>query len=124
MLPSLNAEWGFYGTMATAHPGHEAAAWQAAFSALEAVAGPGTPPEAVRFFLDGRYGRHFADDVLNAWGGSAEAAVAEAVARWQGWRLSSRTAKEMGIPRLFVGRPLLEALLVYAEVAIECSLEA
>ena len=55
----------------------------------------------IRDFLDSRMGRHFADDVVgNMMGGNidSETAIKSAIRRWQGWRISRRTAREEGIP--------------------------
>ena len=55
----------------------------------------------MRDFLDSRHGRHFADDVANELadtGKSLEAAIAAAIARWQGWRIGRRTARDDGVP--------------------------
>jgi hypothetical protein len=63
-------------------------------------AATGATPEAVRDLLDSRHGRHFADDVASELSGTKvpEDAVAAAIARWQGWRISRRTARDEGIP--------------------------
>jgi hypothetical protein len=97
ILATRNQPWGFFGTieMTGADP---IPAWNAA-SALIGAATNATP-EAVRDFLDNRHGRHFADDVASelAVSGKLEDAVAAAIARWQGWRIGRRTARDDGIP--------------------------
>jgi hypothetical protein len=61
-LPSRNEAWGFFGAIR-----HFAEPHQAWALAMEAAARTtGCPEEAVRDFLDSRYGRHLADDVINA----------------------------------------------------------
>ena len=55
----------------------------------------------IRDFLDSRMGRHFADDVAGALGcgvASSEAAIAAAIRKWQGWRISRAIEREDGIP--------------------------
>ncbi len=92
---SENEGYGFYGTMSL--DGCADAAWAAAMSAI--VAETGAEPEYVRAFLDGIWGRHFADDVLCFLRHmSLDQAVTAAIARWQGWTLGRRTRRELGIP--------------------------
>jgi hypothetical protein len=72
----------------------------------------------VRDFLDSRHGRHFADDVANglAKGWMLEAAIDAAVARWMGWSIGRRTARETGIPR---GLPYLMGLATHFQILAE-----
>ena len=55
--------------------------------------------EAAQHFLDSRYGRHLADDVVNALVGRLElpAAIDSAVARWMRRRVDSRIQNELGM---------------------------
>ena len=64
---------------------------------------------------DSRHGRHFADDVANglARGDTLEGALHAAVARWQGWRIGRRTARETGIP---AGMPQLTGYAIHFEI--------
>jgi hypothetical protein len=57
--------------------------------------------EAARDFLDSRYGRHLADEVVNALVGRLElpAAIDSAVARWMRRRIDSRIQDELGTPK-------------------------
>ena len=75
----------------------------------------GCSPDATRAFLDSRYGRHFADEVSNhlAAGNALASAINAATATWMGWRISSRTAHETGIPR---GLPYLTGYVLHAEI--------
>jgi hypothetical protein len=61
----------------------------------------GCPDEAVRDFLDSRYGRHFADEVANGLGAGRDLATAidEAIERWLQQRIDARIERELGIPR-------------------------
>jgi hypothetical protein len=56
--------------------------------------------EAAQHFLDSRYGRHLADEVVNALIGRLElpAAIDSAVAHWMRRRIDSRIQDELGIP--------------------------
>lgn len=111
--PTRNTEWGFCGTMS--HSGDAAAAWPIAFRAIcEAT---GCDGETARDFLDSRYGRHLADDVVNALAtGTLAEAVAATTARWMGWRISARTSRQTGIPR---GLPYLTGFVLHVGVEAE-----
>jgi hypothetical protein len=99
ILRSRNEAYGFFGTMqlAGADPMQS---WTAASAMI--VAETDTSAEAVRDFLDSRYGRHFADDVVSelakAGPDKLEEAIEAAIGRWQGWRISRRTFRDEGIP--------------------------
>jgi hypothetical protein len=99
ILPSRNEAWGFFGTMQFAGV-DPTASWNAASAMIAAETD--AAPEAVRDFLDSRHGRHFADDVVSELAKAAprriEEAIAAAIARWQGWRISRWTARDEGIP--------------------------
>lgn len=112
-LPPTNTEWGFYGTVA--HSSDAAAAWPIAFWAICETTG--CDGETAREFLDSRYGRHFADDVVNALATHTLAdAIAATTARWMGWRISVRTSRETGIPR---GLPYLTGFVLHAGIEAE-----
>ena len=115
ILPTRNQPWGFFGTveMTGADP---IPAWNAASAMIGAATN--ATPEAVRDFLDSRHGRHFADDVASnlATSGNPEAAIAAAIARWQGWRISRRTARDDGVP---AGLPYLTGWIGHFQVLDE-----
>ena len=62
ILESQNKEYGFYGTAALHGRGKVGAKWKAAFLWV-AAAMPSWSPEDIRNFLDGRPGRHLADQL-------------------------------------------------------------
>ena len=62
ILESQNKEYGFYGTAALHGRSKVAAKWKAAFLWV-AAAMPSWSPEDIRNFLDGRPGRHLADQL-------------------------------------------------------------
>ena len=113
-LPTQNDTWGFWGTMDQ----HAATAWPLAFTAVQTATG--AEFEAVRAFLDSRYGRHFADDVLNGLhrGQDLAAAVASAVTTWMGWRIGRQTSRSTGIPQ---GWPHLVGYVHQAELEAEAA---
>ena len=100
ILPTRNEAWGFFGTMQLAGA-DSMQSWNAA--SVMIAAETEAAPETVRDFLDSRYGRHFADDVLCALtdlgAHRLEEAIEAAVVRWQGWRIGRQTSREEGIPR-------------------------
>lgn len=110
-IATQNEDWGFYGAMA--HHADPAEAWDIAFPAVASASG--SSEEAVRDFLDSRWGRHFADDVANglAAGQRLPAAIAGAVARWMGWRTGKCEERDYQIPR---GLPMMVGLVWYFEV--------
>lgn len=122
ILPTRNAEWGFFGTIDRVENGPEAAqAWGIAFTAIARATQ--VSPEGVRDFLDARQGRHFADDVANGLvtGQPIAAAIEAAVTRWMGWRVDRRMAREAGIPR---GLPYLTGLVTHFEILSEAEPDA
>ena len=107
-----NDAWGFFGTM------NEDAktAWPIAMTAISDATYQ--PLESVRLFLDSRYGRHFADDVLIEMlqGHSVKQAIEVAVTRWMGWTIGLQTSKQYGIPK---GLPYLTGFVIHCEVTDE-----
>ncbi len=104
-LPSQNETFGFFGTI-TNCPHRDcpsAEVWALAFSLIADATHADSEDEmiGIRDFLDSPMGRHFADDVVGSMTGcsiDSEAAIKSAIRRWQGWRISSRTEREEGIP--------------------------
>ena len=78
-----NESWGFWGSMEA----DAAEAWRIALPAI--VRTVGVSPEGARAFLDSRFGRHFADDVLNQMhqGRSLPEAIEAAITQWMHWRI-------------------------------------
>lgn len=113
-LPTRNADWGFHGTIR--HHADPDAAWPIASQAIARATQASA--EGVRDFLDSRHGRHFADDVANglAKGKALEAAIDAAVARWMGWTIDRRMAREHGIPH---GLPYLMGLATHFQILAE-----
>ena len=111
---TTNPGWGFYGTIG--HHGDPEVAWPLAMNFI-ADATSCTNDE-VRAFLDSRHGRHFADDVANELtaGKIIADAIEAATARWMGWRISIRTARDTGIPR---GLPYLTGFVMHAAIEAE-----
>ena len=64
ILESQNKEHGFYGTAALHGRREVNAKWETAFSWVAAVM-PSWSPENIRDFLDGRPGRHLADQLYD-----------------------------------------------------------
>lgn len=113
-LKTENEAYGFYGTMRLDDCAD--AAWDIAMRAVGKDTG--ASPEAVRAFLDSRWGRHFADDVHCFLGRvPLERAIEDAIVRWNGWKLGPRTRKELGIPTLMrYLSGMVYAAAVYAEI--------
>jgi hypothetical protein len=112
--PSANEDRGFFGTMQ--HSGADPMqSWNAASAMIAAATDASV--EAVRDFLDSRYGRHFADDVMSeltkAGPEKLEDAIEAAIARWQGWRIGRRTSRDEGIP---AGLPYLTGWVGHFEI--------
>ena len=104
-----NEAWGFWGTMDQ----HAAAAWPLAMTAISNATHQ--PLDSVRFFLDSRHGRHFADDVHNGihTGLGLERAIDAAITRWMGWKIDRTTARDHGIPK---GLPYLTGFVGLYEI--------
>jgi hypothetical protein len=111
-----NEAWGFWGTMNE----QAAAAWPLAMTAISGATGE--PLDTVRAFLDSRFGRHFADGVLDqmharrALGDAIDAATRE----WMGWTIGRQTSKDYGIPR---GLPYLTGFVIHCGI-VEAELAA
>ncbi|MDP1525266.1 MAG: hypothetical protein Q8M20_05615 [Rhodocyclaceae bacterium] len=109
---SQNDAWGFVGSLNE----HAGAAWPIAMTAISDATHQ--PLESVRLFLDSRYGRHFADDVLNEMlhGSELASAISQATQRWMGWTIGYQTSKQYGIPK---GLPYLTGFVIHCEIVEE-----
>ena len=107
-----NDAWGFFGTMNE----HAKAAWPLAMHVIADATNQSL--DAVRIFMDSRYGRHFADSVLDQMhhGADLDAAIAAATQQWMGWTIGRITSKEYGIPR---GMPYLMGFVIHCEITDE-----
>ena len=74
----------------------------------------GCSDEAVRAFLDSRYGRQFADEVASGVRGRRElaAAIDGVVERWMELRINPLIEREIGIPQ---GLPYLTGFVMMRE---------
>jgi hypothetical protein len=74
--------------------------------------------QAVRDFLDSRYGRHFADEVAMGFCGGPDLprAIDEAIGRWMDRRIDAAIESELGIPK---GLPYLTGFVCMQEVLLE-----
>lgn len=106
---TCNPAWGFWGTIKA----DKDQAWSAAITHISEVTQQ--PPEAVRAFLDSRYGRHFADEVNNGLfkGQPLQDAIHTATHRWMEWRITRRINKDHGIP---LGLPYLTGFVIHCEI--------
>ena len=107
-----NTEWGFWGTLNE----HAEAGWPIAMATISEATG--CDLDATRAFLDSRYGRHFADSVLNylSKGHPLKTAIKAATQEWMGWKIGRVTAKEYGIPR---GLPYLTGFVTHCGIIDE-----
>jgi len=107
-----NEAWGFWGTM----DAHAQTAWPIAMNAIAAATGQ--PLEAVRAFLDSRFGRHFADEVLKHMhaGHALHDAIHAATRQWMGWTIGRRTSRDYGIP---CGLPYLTGFVIHCAITDE-----
>ena len=113
-LTTTNTAWGFWGTIAqNADP---AAAWELAMEKVSEATG--LREAAVRTFLDTRYGRYFADEVIKhlTAGEDVEIAIGAAVEIWMSWITGPRMARATGFPE---GMPYLTALIRKVQVGAE-----
>ncbi len=109
-LPATeNPDWGFWGTMDK----HADKAWPLAIKIIGQTTG--LEPEAVRAFLDSRYGRHFADEVHNALFAKKplQQAIETTAAKWMHYKMRPSMLREMDIPR---GLPYLTSLIVHCDI--------
>ena len=114
ILPSQNEARGFLGRIQPYADSHQA--WVLAMTAIANTTG--CSDEAVRAFLDSRYGRRFADEVANGLIGRLElpAAIESAIGRWMGWRIDARIETELGIPQ---GLPYLTGFVCMHQALME-----
>ena len=89
-----NAACGFFGAI-EAHDFDPESIWQEAVEAITTI-GTTSINDAV-VFLDSKYGRKFADDVLNALHRKSEHPVADAVILWSCWKFPKSLARSHGI---------------------------
>lgn len=110
-----NETWGFWGT--TGEHAHQG--WPLACGAIAQATD--APPHAVRAFLDSRYGRHFADDVLNELTATQDLtqAIQAVTQRWMGWTIGRHTSRQYDIPR---GLPYLIGLVVHCGIIDELAM--
>ncbi len=108
-----NERWGFHDTMRE----HAAEAWPLAMTAVSNATGASL--ESVRLFLDSAFGRHFADEVLDALlvNQTLSAAIDAITSRWMARRIGSRTSHTYGIPR---GLPHLTGFVAACEIEEAC----
>jgi hypothetical protein len=113
---SRNQGSGFVGTI-LAHAEPEEA-WALAMRSISNATG--RSDEAVRGFLDSRYGRQFADEVAAVIlsGQDLSTAIGRAVERWMDRRIDARIEEEVGIPQ---GLPYLTGLVCMHEALLELS---
>jgi hypothetical protein len=111
---SRNEGWGLYGTMNE----HAEAAWPLAMTAVAKATGESL--DTVRAFLDSRFGRHYADSVLDAFDDSRSLtdAIDAATRKWMGWTIDRHTSRNYGIPR---GLPYLTGFVVHCGIIDECA---
>lgn len=107
-----NEGWGFFGTMGP----YADAAWPLAIGAITDATDCSL--EAVRAFLDSRYGRHFADEVRGGMHGGQglQDAIDAATQRWNSWTIGRQVSKDYGIPR---GMPYLTGFVIDCAIANE-----
>ncbi len=112
-IPATRSQtWGFWGTMDE----QASAAWPLAMTAVAAATGENL--DTIRAFLDSRFGRHYADDVLNGLyaGKNLEDAIDAATTKWMGWTINHHTSKEYNIPR---GLPYLAGFVIHCGIVEE-----
>ena len=109
-----NEGWGFNGAMNE----HAEAAWPLAMTAVASATGESL--DTVRVFLDSRFGRHYADSVLDAFDDSRSLtdAIAAATSKWMAWTIGRQTSRNYGIPS---GLPYLTGFVVHCGIIEECA---
>ena len=113
-IASTNEPRGFFGTLGQhAEPNQ---AWTLAVAGI--TKSTGRCVEAVRDFLDSRYGRHFADEVAMGLCGGRDLprAIDEAIERWMDRRIDAAIESELGIPE---GLPYLTGFVCMQEALLE-----
>jgi hypothetical protein len=105
ILPSQNEDYGFFRalTVCPLRDRRSTEVWNLASPLIAEAIRTESEEEmiGIRDFLDSRFGRHFADDVVgNMTGCNIELgpAIAAAIHRWQGWRIDRATERSEGIP--------------------------
>ena len=113
-LPSQNEGRGFYGTIGNHAEANDA--WRVAMHSIANATA--CPYEAVRRFLDSRYGRLFAHEVADALarGRDLPGAIEDAVEHWVERRTDDRLEDELGIPK---GLPHLMGLVRMHQALLE-----
>ena len=113
-IASKNKAWGFYASIAQhAEPDQ---AWAIAVAGI--TKRTVRCDEAVRDFLDSRYGRHFADEVAMGLCGGRDLprAIDEAIERWIDRRIDAAIERELGIPERL---PYLTGFVCMHEASLE-----
>jgi hypothetical protein len=113
-IVSRNESFGFFGTVrAHAEP---CEAWTLEVQAIWNATG--CSDEAVCAFLDSRYGRHFADEVVDVLlsGKDLLTGIERAVERWMHRRIDARIEDEVGIPQ---GLPYLTGFVCMHAALLE-----
>ncbi len=116
MIVGRKQGFGFFGTIrAHAEPDE---GWSLATAAIANATG--CSDEAVRAFLESRYGRHFAREVVDVLlsGQELAAAIDRAIERWMIRRSDEQIEEEVGIPQ---GLPYLIGLVCMHEALLETS---
>jgi hypothetical protein len=121
ILPSRNQDFGFFGAL-TICPQRDRCStevWALASRLIAEAIRADSDEEwiGIRDFLDSRMGRQFADDVVGSMTGcdiALEPAIASAIRRWQDWRISCKTEREVGIP---AGLPYLTGWVQHCAIA-------
>lgn len=105
ILRSRNEDYGFFGSMTRCveRDRRSAEVWALASRLIAEAIHADSEAEmiGIRDFLDSRWGRHFAEDVIGNITGCSitlETAIAATIRRWQGWRIDRKTEREEGIP--------------------------
>ena len=120
-LPSRNEDFGFFRslTVCPQRDRRSTEVWALASTLIADAIRADSEDEmiGIRDFLDSRMGRHFADDVVGNMTGcniGPEPAIASAIRRWQGWRISRKTERDEGIP---AGLPYLTGWVQHFSIA-------
>lgn len=121
-LKTKNEGYGFYGTIGRRCDADRA--WAAAL--LGIVDATDCSHKAARWFLDSTHGRHFADEVVGFLADgrahtTVETAIAEAILKWQSWKIGRRMSRDTGIP---AGLRYLTGLVANADIEAEAEADA